>query len=99
MRYRVGNFGWKLAYYLRIPLYFRYTVEQDVDANVFIATSSDIKGLNVECDKLSDIQEIVLDCAKYLVWGMLHPNKKFLKEHPEPFRNEHLNLNGWARVA
>ena len=99
MLYRIGKFGWKLAYYLRLPLYFRYTVQQDLEANVFIATSPDIKGLNFECDKLSDVQKVVLDCAKYLVWGMLHPDKTFLSEHHVPFRNEHVNLNGWAMVA
>lgn len=94
MRYRIGKFGWKIAYKLGAKLWFRYQVFYDADAKVFVATSPDVQGLTVEHENYNEIKPIVMDCARSLVWGTLHPDVEFLKEHPEPFQNNQFDLNG-----
>lgn len=82
MRYRIGKFGWKIAYKLGAKLWFRYQVFYDADAKVFVATSPDVQGLTVEHENYNEIKPIVMDCARLLVLDQLYPKAE--KEDTTP---------------
>ena len=93
MRYRIGKFGWKIAYKLGAKLWFRYQVFYDADAKVFVATSPDVQGLTVEHENYNEIKPIVMDCARLLVLDQLYPKAE--KEDT----NQNLPLFGKGMLA
>ena len=70
--YRVGFPLWKLAARLGVPLSFRIQVMHDHEANVHIATSTDLAGLVAEAPYLEDLMVVVHDCAEMLTEHALH---------------------------
>ena len=65
--YRVGLAFWKLAARLGIPLSLRIQVMHDDEADVYIATSTDLAGLVAEAPSLDELMFSVRDCAEMLI--------------------------------
>jgi hypothetical protein len=53
--YRVGWPGWRLAEKLGARPYFRVDVMRDPEAKVYVATSTDIRGLVVEASTVDEL--------------------------------------------
>jgi hypothetical protein len=77
--YRVGFPGWKIAARLNVPLLFKIDVVHDVEASVYIATSSDLKGLVVEAATVEELMKEVYHCTDMLMEQAL---SKPLKQKP-----------------
>ena len=78
--YRVGLPFWKLAARLGVPLLIRIQVMHDHEANVYIATSTDLAGLIAEAPNLEELMLSVHDCADMLIEHALHqPLKRSAK--------------------
>ncbi len=50
-----------------IPLLIKVEIIHDDEANVYVATSSDLKGLVVEAETLDELEKEVLDLAPQLL--------------------------------
>ncbi|MFI3185794.1 MAG: DUF1902 domain-containing protein [Methylococcaceae bacterium] len=50
-----------------IPLLIKVEIIHDDEANVYVATSSDLKGLVVEAEALDELEKEVLDLAPQLL--------------------------------
>jgi hypothetical protein len=77
--YRVGFPGWKIAARLNVPLLFKIDVVHDAEAAVYIATSSDLKGLVVEATTVEELIKEVYNCTDMLMQQVL---TKPLKQKP-----------------
>jgi hypothetical protein len=69
--------GWTFATLLAktgIPLLIKVDIIHDDEANVYIATSSDLKGLVLEANTLDELEKEVLE----LVSGLLALNSQIL---------------------
>jgi hypothetical protein len=65
--YRLGwNFAPLLAK-LGVPLLIKVDIIYDDEANVYIATSTDLTGLVVEADSLDELEKEVLELAPELL--------------------------------
>lgn len=71
--YRVGLPFWRIIANLGFPISIRIYVMQDVEANVFIAESPDLKGLVVEADTLDLLKIEVQNCIDALLSIQLKP--------------------------
>lgn len=67
MLYRIGFPGWRLAARLGITLTLKVELEYDAEANVFIATSPDLKGLIVEAETFEELLQEIKFCANDLL--------------------------------
>lgn len=65
--YRIGLPMWKLYARLGGALFCRADVAHDKDANVFIATSPDLKGLVVEAETIDTLFIETQDCINMLL--------------------------------
>ena len=65
--YRVGNPFWRLLARLGIPLVVRVDVVYDKDANVYVATSPDLRGLVAEAKTKEELIASVYDCVDLLL--------------------------------
>ena len=65
--YRVGFPGWKWAARLGVPLLLRVEVMRDDEAQVFVATSPDLRGLVAEAPTLDALFRSVYDCTDMLL--------------------------------
>ena len=78
MFYRVGLPCWKFAARLGIPLMVRVNAFYDKEANVFVATSPDLKGLVAEAETLDALEREVAASAtgllSFYVSGNLQKN-------------------------
>ena len=63
--YRLGWIFANLLAKLGIPLLIKVEIIHDDEANVYIATSSDLIGLVVEAETLDELQKEVLELVKY----------------------------------
>ena len=63
MFYRVGLPFWKIASAIGIPLMVRVNAFHDKEANVFVATSPDLKGLVAEAETLDALEREVTSTA------------------------------------
>lgn len=70
--YRVGLPGWKVAARLGVPVRLRVNIHQDLEANVYWATSPDLDGLVVEGHTLDEIKAEALSAASVLLELSLH---------------------------
>ena len=77
--YRVGFPGWKLAARLGVPVLYRIDVHHDTEANVYIATSPDMRGLVAEALDKETLLSSVYDCMDLL---MIEALKRPLKTRP-----------------
>jgi hypothetical protein len=62
--------GWYFAAWLAkigLPLLIKVEIIHDNEANVYIATSSDLKGLIVEADSLDELEKEVLELVPELL--------------------------------
>ena len=65
--YRIGFPFWKQAARLGVPLKLRIDVIRDPEANVFVATSKDLKGLVCEALSMDDlVKEVHLATTELL---------------------------------
>ena len=65
---------------LGVPLLVRIQVLYDREANVFIATSTDLAGLVVEASSLDELMFSAYDCVDMLIKHALHrPLKRATK--------------------
>jgi Domain of unknown function (DUF1902) len=69
--YRIGFPGWKLAARFGVPLLIKIDVAHDREANVFIATSEDLRGLVVEAVDLGHLMPSVYECVEMLLQEQL----------------------------
>ncbi|UGQ44790.1 DUF1902 domain-containing protein [Massilia endophytica] len=53
--YRIGYPFWKQAAHLGIPLKIRVNVVEDEDAGVYVATSTDLRGLVCEAKTMDEL--------------------------------------------
>lgn len=67
MHYRVGLPFWKQAAKLGVPMMIRVNAFHDKDANVFVATSPDLRGLVAEANSLDELEKEVLSSAAGLM--------------------------------
>lgn len=76
--YRLGFPGWKIAARLGVPIFFKIEVIFDSEANVYVATSPDLRGLVVESKTKESLIDDVFDCAGMLFSAQLkrEPKKK-----------------------
>lgn len=74
--YRVGLAFWKLAARLGVPLSLRIQIMHDDEADVYIATSTDLAGLVAEAPSLVELMFSVRDCAEMLIEHTLHRSLK-----------------------
>ncbi|NQW84777.1 MAG: DUF1902 domain-containing protein [Alcaligenaceae bacterium] len=74
--YRVGLPFWKLVARLGVPLSLRIQVMRDNEADVYIATSTDLAGLVAEAPSLVELMFSVLDCSEMLIEHTLHRSLK-----------------------
>jgi predicted RNase H-like HicB family nuclease len=66
--YRLGwYFATFLAKKLAIPLLIQVKIRYDGEANVYIATSSDLKGLVVEAETLDELEKEVFELVPELL--------------------------------
>lgn len=70
--YRVGNPFWRLLARLGIPLVVRVDVVYDKDANVYVATSPDLRGLVAEAKTKEELIASVYDCVDLLLEEQVH---------------------------
>jgi hypothetical protein len=64
---RIGFPFWRRAALLGVPLKLRVDVARDHDANVFVATSDDLKGLVCEAASMDDlVKEVGLAMTELL---------------------------------
>ncbi len=70
--YRIGYPFWKLAARAGVPMLLRVEVIRDHDAGVFVATSSDLRGLVAEAKTADDLVRSVYDCIDMLLEAELH---------------------------
>lgn len=63
MFYRVGLPFWKIAADLGVPMMVRVNAFHDKEANVFVATSPDLKGLVAEAETLDALEREVTATA------------------------------------
>lgn len=77
--YRVGNPFWRFLARLGIPLVVRVDVMFDKDANVYVATSRDLRGLVAEAQSKEELIAAVYDCVDLLIESEVH---KPLKHKP-----------------
>ena len=70
--YRIGAPFWKVASRLGVPLSLRVSVWHDEAAGVYVATSSDLRGLVVEAASLDALVPEVSDCIGMLLEEYLH---------------------------
>lgn len=62
--------GWPFAAFfseMGVPLLIKVEIIHDNEANVYVATSSDLKGLVVEAETLDELEKEVLDLAPQLL--------------------------------
>lgn len=65
--YRIGFPFWRQAALLGVPLKLRIDVIRDPEANVFVATSDDLKGLVCEAASMDDlVKEVELAMTELL---------------------------------
>lgn len=74
--YRVGFPGWKLAARVGVPVIFRVEVLHDQDADVYVATSPDLRGLVAEAKTKDELIHAVYDCADMLMEEQLNKQPK-----------------------
>lgn len=67
MLYRLGNPCWRLFERLGASIYCRIDVHFDPEANVYIATSPDVKGLVVEAKSKEEMFREVPQCIEMLL--------------------------------
>jgi predicted RNase H-like HicB family nuclease len=65
--YRLGWYFAGLLAKIGIPLLIKVEIIHDDEANVYIATSSDLKGLVVEAETLDELEKEVLELAPELL--------------------------------
>lgn len=65
--YRIGYPFWRTLGGAGVPLKLRVDILHDVEANVFVATSSDLRGLVCEAATLDDLVEEVTSSMDELV--------------------------------
>lgn len=70
--YRVGLPGWKLAARFGVPVRLRVNIRQDLEANVYWASSPDLDGLAVEAPTLDELKKETLLVANGLLELALH---------------------------
>ena len=70
--YRVGLAFWKLAARLGVPLSLRIQIMHDDEADVYIATSTDLAGLVSEAPSLDELMFSVHNCTEMLIERALH---------------------------
>ena len=70
--YRVGLAFWKLAARLGVPLSLRIQIMHDDEADVYIATSTDLAGLVTEAPSLVELMFSVRNCSEMLIEHALH---------------------------
>lgn len=79
MRYKVGFPGWKIAYKMGVPLYYRYTIYFNPELKHFCGFCPDIKGAITESSDLKEVIEAIQDCALEFISVDLNSNKINLK--------------------
>jgi hypothetical protein len=72
MVYRVGLPGWKIAARAGFGVKLRVDVIHDEEANVFIATSPDLRGLVAEAETLDELVSNIKAGARDLMRDELH---------------------------
>lgn len=70
--YRVGLPFWKAVARAGKTVKLRVEIEYDPEANVYCATSPDLRGLVVEADSLDDLMKEVPDAVDMLMTAQLH---------------------------
>lgn len=70
--YRVGNPFWRFIAKLGIPLVVRVDVMFDREANVYVATSPDLRGLVAEAKTKDELISSVYDCVDMLIEDQVH---------------------------
>lgn len=65
--YRIGFPGWKLAAKLGVTLRVKVEIAHNAEANVFIATSPDLKGLVVEAETFEELLKEIEYCSNDLL--------------------------------
>lgn len=72
--YRIGYPFWKLAARVGIPISIPVIVEHDEEANVYIATSHNMRGLVVEASSMDELLVEVNDVVSMLMEEEIHNN-------------------------
>lgn len=70
--YRVGLPFWKVAARMGVPMLVRVDVVRDSEADVYVATSPDLRGLVAEAKTKDDLIHAVYDCTDMLIEEALH---------------------------
>ncbi|POR11396.1 DUF1902 domain-containing protein [Diaphorobacter sp. LR2014-1] len=70
--YRVGNPFWRFLARLGIPLVVRVDVVFDSEADVYVATSPDLRGLVAEAKTKDELISSVYDCVDLLLEDQVH---------------------------
>jgi predicted RNase H-like HicB family nuclease len=65
--YRLGWYFATLFAKLGIPLLIKVEIIHDDEANVYVATSSDLKGLVIEAETLDELEKEVLELVPELL--------------------------------
>ncbi|KAA0892625.1 DUF1902 domain-containing protein [Pusillimonas sp. ANT_WB101] len=83
--YKVGSPFWKIVAHLGVPISLRVDVHHDSEANVFIATSPDLRGLIVEAATLDELIHETSGAVKMLMEEYVHGSPRT----PEAWFNFH----------